>query len=242
MIKSRFVFQKKSKITILTGAGISAESGIKTFRDANGLWENHKIEEVASPKAFSESPQTVWRFYKQRYFQLSEVKPNPAHFALKRLEQTFGDNFTLITQNVDGLHKEAGSKNVLEMHGNLHHCFCSVCFNNFLMKNMDLTKEVPICPQCNGFLRPDIVWFGEMPYFMDKIENALTNCDYFIVIGTSGVVYPAAQFLAIARHYGARTIGINKEKPANYHLFDEFFEAKAGELLPELVSYWSENV
>jgi len=231
-------FSETTNLTVLTGAGISAESGLKTFRDSNGLWENHNVEEVATPQGFQKNPALVWKFYKQRYFQLSEVKPNPAHFSLVRLEKFCRKNFKLITQNVDGLHTEAGNSNIYEMHGTLRECFCSECKAKFLMEKIDLTAEIPLCPHCNAALRPNIVWFGEMPYFMDEIFSILQKTDVFLVIGTSGTVYPAAQFLPIAKQYGAFTIGINFEPPLNHGYFDEFHLGKAGVLLPELIKKW----
>ncbi len=232
-------FSKKDKISILTGAGISAASGIKTFRGNDGLWENHRIEEVASPQGFRKNPKFVWNFYKARYKQLRQVRPNPAHFALKKLEDYSGENFFLITQNIDGLHYSAGNKNVIEMHGALRECFCSECGFQTTMDKINLIQAIPECEECEGVLRPNVVWFGEIPYFMKKIENILVNSDYFIIIGTSGVVYPAAGFLRIAKYNGASTIGINLENPQNLSLIDEFHQGKAGELLPELVEEWT---
>ena len=237
-MKTNYKFHKEDKITVLTGAGISAESGIKTFRDRDGLWENHRIEEVASPIAFSKNPEMVWKFYKQRYLQLAKVFPNSAHFALKKLEDFSGSNFNLITQNVDGLHQIAGNQNVLEMHGSLRHCFCSKCLQSFEIKEIDLDQIIPKCTHCTGNLRPDIVWFGEMPYKMGIIDKILENTKYLIVIGTSGIVYPAARFLSIAKYFGAKAIEINLEYPLNSTVLDEFHQGKAGEMLPELIERW----
>ncbi len=237
-MKTNIKLNKTDKLVVLSGAGISAESGLKTFRDNNGLWENHRVEEVATPEAFRSNPKMVWRFYKQRYFQLAEVHPNPGHFALKKLEDFLGKNFFIITQNVDGLHYLAGNKRVLEMHGSLRKCFCSKCFQKYEMKEVDLSPIIPICEKCKGNLRPDIVWFGEMPHFLNEIDEILKKADYFLIVGTSGVVYPAAQFLYIAKHYGAKTIGVNLTKPENVRLIDEFYQGKAGEILPELVEEW----
>ncbi len=237
-MNSKIKLKKTDKFVILSGAGISAESGLKTFRDNNGLWENHRVEEVATLGAFRSNPEMVWKFYKQRYFQLAEVFPNPAHFALSRLENFLKENFCIITQNVDGLHSKAGNKRVLEMHGSLRKCFCSKCSQKYKMKDIDLTPNIPACKKCNGNLRPDIVWFGEMPQFLDEIDAVLQKADYFLVAGTSGIVYPAAQFLYIAGHYGAKTIGVNLAKPENILLIDEFHQGKAGEILPGLVEDW----
>ena len=235
---SKFRINKEDRLVVLTGAGISAESGLKTFRDNNGLWENHRVEEVATPEAFRSNPEMVWRFYKQRYFQLAEVHPNPGHFALKKLEDFLKQNFFIITQNVDGLHFQAGNNRVLEMHGSLRKCFCSKCFQKYEMQEIDLSPDVPVCEKCKGNLRPDIVWFGEMPHFLNEIDEILKKADYFLVVGTSGVVYPAAQFLSIARHYGAKTIGVNLAEPENVRMIDEFRQGKAGEILPGLVEEW----
>lgn len=229
---------KDSKVVVLTGAGISAESGLKTFRENNGLWETHHVEEVATPEAFAADPELVWKFYKQRYHQLNDVQPNAAHYALKKLEDYLGDNFWLITQNVDGLHRVAGHKNVLEMHGSLRTCFCSRCKHGYQMCDVDLEPTIPICMECNGYLRPDIVWFGEVPYHMGRIYGLLQETDYFLVVGTSGVVYPAAGFLMIALDCGARTIGVNFEAPRNASMIDDFHLGKAGEILPKLVKEW----
>ena len=227
---------KKDFIVIITGAGISAESGIKTFRDSDGLWENHKVEDVATPEAFKRNPQLVWEFYKQRYFQAQEVSPNAGHHALVELENHFQDNFFLITQNVDGLHKRAGSIRQVEMHGTLNTCFCTKCHAKFNMNEIDLTKEIPICPKCDKNLRPDIVWFGEMPYYLDEIFDKVKKATVFITIGTSGQVYPASYFITEARHNGAITIGVNYDKPENSYYIDHFYQGKAGEILPKLVA------
>ena len=231
-------FSKSDRIVVLTGAGISAESGLKTFRDSDGLWENYRVEDVATPEAFHRNPELVWKFYKERYEQLRTAKPNPAHFALKRLEDFAQTNFSLITQNVDGLHFQAGNTNVLEMHGSILKCFCIKCRNNYYISDVDLDKKIPLCKKCEGMLRPDVVWFGEIPYHLEKINTLLQKSDYFIIIGTSGVVYPAAGFLQMAKYYGAITIGINFDKPINYQHIDEFFQGKAGEVIPKLVDEW----
>ncbi len=229
---------KYSKIVVLTGSGISAESGLKTFRDNNGLWENHRVEDVATPEAFSEYPEMVWDFYKERYLQLAKVIPNPAHEALVELEEFSAQNFYLITQNVDGLHLKAGNRNVIEMHGSLYNCFCSDCSSRSKMKEIDFSEPVPVCPSCGGNLRPDIVWFGEIPYHMDRIQKVMDAPDLFLVVGTSGVVYPAAQLLPIAKMKGAVTVGVNLEVPANKMYFDFFYKGLSGEILPHLIKDW----
>jgi len=226
------------KVTVLTGAGISAESGIKTFRDGDGLWENHKVEQVATPEAFEINPELVWDFYKQRYQASVNAIPNQGHYALVKLEKALGSNFKLITQNVDGLHHRAGSRNILDMHGNVERCFCTKCRKHFKLSDIDMNVRLPLCSDCHGLLRPDIVWFGEIPYHLDAIERLILNSNIFIVIGTSGTVYPAAGFVMTAKYKGAVTIGINLEKPHNIDYFDHFYVGKAGDLLPELIKQW----
>lgn len=228
----------KTKIAVLTGAGISAESGIKTFRDSDGLWENHRIEDVATPKGFIDNPELVWSFYKERYRKAQEAKPNPAHYALVDLEKKLGKHLHIITQNVDNLHRRAGNFNVYEMHGRLDKCFCTKCKCSFLLKEINFIAPIPKCKKCSNILRPDIVWFGEIPYFLDIIEKLIFSCDVFIVIGTSGVVYPAAGFVLSAKLHGAITIGLNLEEPMNTNQFDYFYQGKAGDLLPKLVDGW----
>ncbi len=237
-MQSAFRFRTGDRVTILTGSGISAESGIMTFRDKGGLWERHRFEDVATAEAFRMDPAMVWRFYKYRFDNAVNSDPNTAHHALKKLEDYLDCGFHLITQNVDGLHQRAGSRSVLEMHGSLHRAFCSGCRSQQATAELDFSDPVPKCPRCGGLMRPDIVWFGEMPYKMDEIQGILAASDYLIVIGTSGVVYPAAQFLIMAKQFGARTIGVNLERPQNAMFFDEFHQGKAGEILPELVEVW----
>ncbi|HPM02165.1 MAG TPA: NAD-dependent deacylase [Candidatus Cloacimonadota bacterium] len=238
-MNTQFHFSKSDFIVVLTGAGISAESGIRTFRDNNGLWENHPVDEVATPEGFITNPKLVWRFYKQRFFQLSEVSPNPGHYALVKLEEYMGDNFCLITQNVDGLHRSAGSKKIYEMHGQLEKAYCINCHSHYSLSEINLAPEIPKCLKCNAYLRPDIVWFGEEPYYLPQIDQALRQATHFITIGTSGIVYPAAQFLMYARSYGVQTIGINLAEPDNRAFIKEFHQGKSGELLPLLVDLWT---
>lgn len=227
---------------ILTGAGISAESGIRTFRDNDGLWEDHDVNEVASIDGYRRNPELVWHFYKERYAQSMEVSPNPGHYALVELEKALGDNFHIITQNVDALHIRAGNQRVIEMHGSLQDCFCESCDTHYKMADIDLSLSRPLCPKCTGYLRPDIVWFGEIPYKMDQIEALLRKCDVFMVIGTSGVVYPAAGLVMTAKYLGAKTIAVNLNKPDNLSFIDEFHQGKSGEILPKLVKEIMENL
>ncbi|WP_154223211.1 Sir2 family NAD+-dependent deacetylase [Marinicella rhabdoformis] len=212
------------KVVVLTGAGISAESGLSTFRDNDGLWENHRVEEVATPEAFDRNPELVQRFYNMRRANLKSVEPNAAHVALAQAEQQF-ESFLLVTQNVDDLHERAGSKNLLHMHGELLKQRCVQCHD--VSEIIGELSVNAICPNCDGVgsLRPDIVWFGEMPYFMDDIMAALMDCDLFVSIGTSGSVYPAAGFVQIANQSGARTVELNLE-PGD--LQSEFQQAQYG--------------
>ena len=231
------------KVVVLTGAGISAESGVKTFRGNDGLWENHRIEDVATPQAWIADPKLVWRFYQARRNQLREVEPNPAHTALAVLQSKL-DEFTLITQNVDDLHERGGSKSVIHMHGELRTLRCeSSGHSEERFSEDDLTDEFVVCDCCAepSRMRPDIVWFGEMPMYMEEIYAAVEDSDVFIVIGSSGHVYPAAGLVRVARAAGAETILVNYEVPVNGYEFDEMFIGKAGEILPELVEKWLED-
>lgn len=222
------------RIVILTGAGISAESGITTFRDSNGLWEGHDVHEVATPEGFRRNPALVHRFYDQRRSQLRTVEPNAAHIALAHLEHQLNGEVLLVTQNVDDLHERAGSRNVLHMHGELLKARCVACGGSF--EWLDDLAHQPACPGCGkSSLRPDIVWFGEMPYHMDQIDNALQNCNLFAAIGTSGVVYPAAGFVGVAAYAGARTVELNLVASGVTSLFDEVREGPATQVVPEWV-------
>ena len=225
------------KITILTGAGISAESGISTFRDQNGLWENHDINDVATPQGFAKNPDLVYKFYNQRREQLlsPKIKPNIAHEALAKLEREFKGSVLLITQNVDDLHERGGSSNLLHMHGELMKMRCQRS-----RKVFDSPAELnasTICPCCEeeGNLRPHIVWFGEMPFHMHEIEQALLASDLFISIGTSALVYPAANFYQWAAGGGAKTVGLNLEENVASKRFDEPHSVKASEPVPMFV-------
>ncbi|MEC7437046.1 MAG: NAD-dependent deacylase [Candidatus Thermoplasmatota archaeon] len=227
------------RVVVLTGAGISAESGIRTFRANDGIWENHRIEDVATPFAWERDPRLVWRFYQGRRRQLLDVNPNSAHEALVSLE-SYLDEFLLITQNVDDLHSRAGSEKLIHMHGELRKLRCEMCGEIIdAMDDEHLQDQYVKCVQCtNERLRPHIVWFHEMPLRMDEIYDAVGECDVFIAIGTSGHVYPAAGLLSIAKDTGAHCIGINLDPPENVILFDEFHQGLAGELVPALVTKW----
>ena len=196
------------KIVILTGAGISAESGLGTFRDEGGLWAQHRIEDVATPEGFARNPQLVVDFYNARRAQAAEATPNAAHVALAQLEAAMPGDVLIVTQNVDGLHEKAGSSNVLHMHGQLDSALCAACDHRW-----EATLKMTVgqtCPACNQpTARPDIVWFGEIPYYMEEIEMRLSKADIFAAIGTSGNVYPAAGFVQAAAAYGALTVEFN---------------------------------
>lgn len=224
-------------IVVLTGAGISAESGIKTFRASDGLWEEHRIEDVATPEGFVANPDLVHRFYNQRRQPLlgNEVVPNRAHHALSLLEAGFTGRFLLVTQNIDNLHEQAGSQRVLHMHGEILKMRCGNTGRIFECKDDISTRDR--CPCCadTGQLRPHIVWFGEMPLYMDEINRELENCDLFISIGTSGNVYPAAGFVEFANRVGARTLEVNLEESKTASAFDDGLYGKAGDVLPEWV-------
>jgi len=219
-------------IVILTGAGISAESGLATFRGPDGLWEGHRVEDVATPQAFVRDPDLVQTFYDQRRARLKEVEPNDAHRALARLDAEWPGDLLLVTQNVDDLHERAGSKRVLHMHGELTSAWCLACDGRSRW-DADL-RHGPPCPDCgaSGRLRPDIVWFGEMPYEMDRIDRALGDADLFVSIGTSGAVYPAAGFVQTARYRGAQTLELNLEPSQGSFLFHKSRIGRAGELVP----------
>lgn len=225
-------------IVILSGAGISAESGLPTFRGAGGLWRNYRAEDLATPEAFAENPALVHAFYNQRRQQLlsAEIKPNTAHRALVQLQNEWHGEFTLVTQNVDNLHELAGSRDVIHMHGELLRMRCTHC-TTALPVDGDIASD-DTCPACGlaGGLRPDVVWFGEMPRQLDVINAALQHCDLFIAVGTSGNVYPAAGFVATARAAGAHTVEINLETTAQAGRFARHYCGKAAEVLPGLVA------
>jgi NAD-dependent deacetylase len=222
-------------IVILTGAGISAESGIQTFRAADGLWENHRVEDVASPEGYERNPGLVQRFYNERRRQLlsNAVQPNAAHRALAKLEAEFPGDVTLVTQNIDDLHERGGSKKVIHMHGELLKMFCTRSKQVFSIRDDIGHHHRCECCQQAGTLRPDIVWFGEIPCHMEAIGDALARCDLFISIGTSGNVYPAAGFVSMANQVGAHTVEINLEPSRVQSRFKEKIYGKAGDVLPK---------
>ena len=220
-----------SSIVVLTGAGISAESGIDTFRDTDGIWSKVDFREVATPEGFATDPHKVHAFYNQRRAGLKGIKPNAAHFALARLEREFGGAFLLVTQNIDHLHEQAGSERLIHMHGELANSLCGNCGDRRLGDG-DLSTDLP-CRACGsrGRLRPDVVWFGEMPYQMERIYAALAGCDLFVAVGTSGTVYPAAGFIEEARAAGALTLELNLEPTEGTSRFSDAIHGKATEIV-----------
>lgn len=222
-------------LVILTGAGISAESGIQTFRAADGLWHNHRIEDVASPQGFARNPTLVHEFYNARRRQLRDpaVQPNAAHHALVRLEREYPGELLLVTQNVDDLHERAGSRHLIHMHGELNKIRCQHSGQVFDWQDDIDTRSVCGCCGKPGNLRPHIVWFGEEPFAMEAIYDALTHCGLFISIGTSGKVYPAAGFVQVAIQSGARAVELNLEATSQH--FDQSINGKAGEIVPRFV-------
>ncbi|WP_082836054.1 NAD-dependent deacylase [Croceicoccus bisphenolivorans] len=225
-------------IVILTGAGVSAESGIDTFRDGGGLWEQHRVEDVATPEAFVRDPELVLRFYDMRREAIQTKQPNAAHDALARLDREWdaktGGELLIVTQNVDDLHERAGAQRVLHMHGEHLNAWCTAC--DIRSRWTGTLIDRPGCPQCGEkALRPDVVWFGEMPYRMDEIFAALRNADLFVSIGTSGAVYPAAGFVQNANDLGARTLELNLERSQGSHWFDETRLGPAGTIVPQWV-------
>jgi NAD-dependent deacetylase len=249
-------------IVVLTGAGISAESGLATFRGPDGLWEGHRVEDVATPEAFVRDPALVHSFYDARRSRLGEVEPNAAHRALARLDAEWPGELLIVTQNVDDLHERAGAKRLLHMHGELTSGWCLACDDHFPWRgpmspdsvraersrgtsdgpstSLGANGNPNICPSCQvaGRVRPDIVWFGEMPYEMERIDQALLSSDLFVSIGTSGAVYPAAGFVQTARYCGAGTLEINLEPSQGSMFFDERRYGPAGVEVPR----WVEEV
>jgi len=225
-------------IVILTGAGVSAESGLATFRGPDGLWEGHRVEDVATPQAFARDPELVHKFYDERRAKLRTVEPNAAHQALARLDTEWAGELLLVTQNVDDLHERAGSKRLIHMHGENMKAWCLACDARSPWEgSMGLSAECPACGR-QGLMRPDIVWFGEMPYEMERIDEALRSCDLFVSIGTSGAVYPAAGFVQTARYCGAQTLEMNLEPSLGSLFFNESRTGPASELVPK----WVEEV
>lgn len=225
------------QIVILTGAGISAESGLRTFRDQDGLWEEHKIEEVATPEGYENNPKLVEKFYNERWqqFHNGRIEPNAGHDALAKLEREFEGKLLVVTQNIDDLHERAGSKRLLHMHGELSKGRCPRSRQTFLLREPFGPEHTCTCCIPAQRLRPHVVWFGEMPIGLDRIQHALDSCDLFIAIGTSGTVYPAAGFVDTANHHGAQTVDINLLPADRHSQFQYHLQGKASEVLPKLV-------
>ncbi|CAN5612263.1 NAD-dependent protein deacylase [soil metagenome] len=222
------------RVVVLTGAGISAESGVPTFRDADGLWEGHRVEDVATPEAYEEQPLVVQRFYDARRLSLAYVEPNPAHLALGRLEEALGDDLFLVTQNIDDLHERGGSTRVTHMHGELRSALCRGCRQRTPW--LEDLSDFPPCPRCGvAELRPDVVWFGEIPYDMELIQSELQRADLFVSIGTSGAVYPAAGFVQYAAVHRARTLELNLVPSEGTSFFHESRNGPASVLVPAWV-------
>jgi NAD-dependent deacetylase len=226
-----------SSIVILTGAGISKESGLDTFRDAGGIWSRVRLEDVATPDAFRRDPARVQAFYNMRRRALLQpaLTPNPAHLALARLERDWPGDFLLVTQNVDDLHERAGSERLIHMHGEMLKARCTAC-DHVAAVESDLTPE-SACLGCgrSGTMRPHVIWFGEMPFEIDRIYQALAECDLFVSIGTSGTVYPAAGFVSEARAHGAHTVELNLEPSEGHSRFHEAIHGPAGFVVPDFV-------
>jgi NAD-dependent deacetylase len=224
-------------MVILTGAGVSAESGIDTFRDAGGLWEQHRVEDVATPEGFARDPEMVLRFYDMRRAAIQEKQPNAAHAALARLDAQWQGELLIVTQNVDDLHERAGAQRVLHMHGTHLNAWCTACGARSRWTGPLIDR--PPCPMCGTpALRPDVVWFGEMPYEMERIYAAIRRADLFVSIGTSGAVYPAAGFVRDARELQVRTLELNLERSQGSHWFHESRQGPATQLVPD----WVEEV
>ncbi len=231
------LLRSSARVVVLTGAGVSQESGLRTFRDPQtGLWAKHRPEDLASPEAFHRDPKLVWDWYAWRREALKGVRPNPGHYALVEFEKRLAA-FTLVTQNVDGLHRMAGSRNVLELHGNIQRVRCSECGRS-TEDWPEPAEDVPHCSLCGGLLRPDVVWFGE-PLPRDELEQAVAaarSCEIFFSIGTSGVVQPAASLAHAARNRGAALVEINPDSTPLTPKVDYFLQGKSGEILPALVA------
>jgi NAD-dependent deacetylase len=245
-MKDSITLDDRTHLLVLTGAGVSAESGLRTFRDGNGLWEDHRVEDVASPEGFERDPALVWRFYSQRRQGAKDCAPNAGHRTLAQVERHLGDRFLLATQNVDGLHSRAGNERVVEPHGTLFKTRCSCCAREPFFDERLYEDQLPQCDACAGAgrrapLRPHIVWFGEMldPACFKRIEAFMEGAEngrlVFLAVGTSGVVYPAAGLVDLARSYGATTWLPNAEPADNRSRFDHFVQGQSAQLLPALL-------
>lgn len=228
--------KKALKVAVLTGAGISAESGVPTFRGAEGLWKKFKPEELANFDAFMRNPDLVWEWYAYRKEMMSKVSPNPGHFALVKLEEYYSE-FTLITQNIDNLHRLAGSQNILELHGNIRRNYCIKCERQYNDEELSLGETAPKC-ECGGLIRPDVVWFGEMlpGDVLEAAFRAAEDCEVFFSIGTSAVVYPAAMLPLAAKRSNALLVEVNPERTELTDSAHHYLSGPSGEILPKLVA------
>lgn len=228
---------KYQRIVVLSGAGLSAESGLATFRDENGIWKQYDYRDVATPEGFQRNPHLVYEFYNSRRKNASKAHPNQAHQALAKLQKNYPGEVLIVTQNVDNLHEQAGSTDLIHMHGDMQTLVCTHC-DAILPWTSELSDDLT-CPECEltGGLRPHVVWFGEMPFEMDRIADALSKCDLFVSIGTSGNVYPAAGFVAAATHAGAHTVELNLEPSCAASDFCECHHGRATEIVPAFVEH-----
>ncbi len=238
MFSEQLISRMKSaeRVAVLTGAGVSAESGVPTFRGDDGIWKKFKSEELASFDAFMRNPDLVWEWYKHRKEIHRTVQPNPGHFALAAMEDRYKE-FSITTQNIDNLHRRAGSKNIYELHGNIERNYCIACGTNYRDEDMPLHEMPPRCTKCKGLVRPDVVWFGELLPVdaWESAAKAAKMADVYLSIGTSAIVYPAASLPSMAKHEGAYLVEINPEPTPLSVSADEFIPAKSGEALPELL-------
>jgi NAD-dependent deacetylase len=227
----------RDRLFVLTGAGVSAESGLATFRGSGGLWNGYRVEDVATPEAWDADPSLVWKFYSMRRRDALAAKPNPAHEALAKIEAKLGERFYLCTQNVDDLHERAGSRRLHHMHGSLFESRCVSCDAAFVdQATYDAKDDLPRCEECGSAVRPNIVWFGEMPFDLEGIYDQLTRATVLLVVGTSGAVYPAAGFVSMANRLGKRTIYVGPEEPLNAEEFDEILMGTAADVLPKIAA------
>jgi NAD-dependent deacetylase len=226
----------QDRLFVLTGAGVSAESGLATFRGSGGLWNGYRVEQVATPEAWEADPELVWRFYSMRRRDALAAQPNAAHLALAKVEEKLGDNFYLCTQNVDDLHERAGSRRVHHMHGSLFASRCVECESPFGDQNFyEAAGSLPLCRSCGEAVRPHIVWFGEIPLDMEGIYRKLERATQLLVVGTSGSVYPAAGFVHVANQRSIHTVYVGPEEPLNANAFDEILLGTATAILPQLL-------
>ncbi len=231
----RYWIEKSTHLVVLTGAGVSAESGVPTFRGPDGLWRQYRAEDLATPEAFARDPRLVWEWYEWRRSIVAETRPNPGHIALAEMEKSCA-NFTLITQNVDGLHDLAGSTNPLKLHGDIWEMRCTRCSNQLVNREVPLQQLPPMC-ECGAMLRPNIVWFGESlpPLVLDQAWAAAEHAELFLVVGTSALVQPAASLPLVAQRAGAKVVEINLEHTAITDQVDISLTGLSGEILPQLL-------